>query len=95
MSSFSKSADIATVHLLSDGTCLQSMYFLAMAAASLGFEKRNGARSSVRMPVLATLVDFGDGRKSLAEGAVGVAEVEFLEQPWRPHIPALKPARQA
>ncbi len=37
MSSFSLSADIATVHLLSDGISLQSTYFLAMAA-SLDFE---------------------------------------------------------
>jgi hypothetical protein len=38
MSSFSLSADIATVHLLSDGISLQSTYFLGMAADSFGSE---------------------------------------------------------
>jgi hypothetical protein len=45
MSSLSLSADIATVHLLSDGISLQSTYFLAMAA-SFGFEKHNLACSA-------------------------------------------------
>jgi hypothetical protein len=46
MSSFSLSADIATVHLLSDGISLQSTYFLAMAA-SVGFEKYKILRAQV------------------------------------------------
>src|SRR5512146_2767034 len=31
-------------------------------------------------------VDLGDGGKTLAEAAVGVTEIEFLEQTWCPHV---------
>jgi hypothetical protein len=46
MSYFSLSADIATVHLLSDGISLQSTYFLAMAD-SFGFEKHKILRAQL------------------------------------------------
>jgi hypothetical protein len=53
MSSFSLSAEIATVHLLSDGISLQSTYFLTMTA-SFDFEKHkillSVARSNPNAP---------------------------------------------